>query len=116
MEDNDHLIDNVKQWLTIDNEIKTLQKEIKERRKIKKNITASLVDIMKNRDIEIMSTSDGELIRTSRKVKSALSKKHLLQSLSVFFKNDNEIISKLSNHILESRPEKTLENIRRKIK
>tara|TARA_B100001093_G_scaffold507391_1_gene567879 strand:+ start:62 stop:412 length:351 start_codon:yes stop_codon:yes gene_type:complete len=116
MEDNDHLIDNVKQWLNIDNEIKTLQKEIKERRKIKKTITASLVDIMKNRDIEIMSTSDGELIRTSRKVKSALSKKHLLQSLSVFFKNDSEIIGKLSNYILESRPEKTLENIRRKIK
>jgi hypothetical protein len=116
MEENDHLIDNVKQWLNIDNEIKTLQKEIKERRKIKKTITASLVDIMKNRDIEIMSTSDGELIRTSRKVKSALSKKHLLQSLSTFFKNDDEIIGKLSNYILESRPEKTLENIRRKIK
>ena len=116
MEDNDHLIDNVKQWLNIDNEIKTLQKEIKEKRKIKKSITSSLVDIMKNRDIEIMSTSDGELIRTSRKVKSALSKKHLLQSLSAFFKNDAEIIGKLSNYILESRPEQTLENIRRKIK
>ena len=116
MEDNDQLIENVKQWLSIDNEIKTLQKEIKERRKIKKTITTSLVDLMKHRDIEIMSTSDGELIRTSRKVKSALSKKHLLQSLTVFFKNDSEIIEKLSNYILESRPEKTLENIRRKIK
>ena len=41
---------------------------------------------MKHRDIEIMSTSDGELIRTSQKVKSALSKKHLLQSLTVFLK------------------------------
>ena len=29
MEDNDQLIENVKQWLSIDNEIKTLQKEIK---------------------------------------------------------------------------------------
>ena len=68
MENNDQLIENVKQWLSIDNEIKTLQKEIKERRKIKKNITTSLVDLMKNRDIEIMSTSDGELIRTSEKL------------------------------------------------
>ena len=36
MEDNDQLIESVKQWLSIDNEIKTLQKEIK-KTKNKKN-------------------------------------------------------------------------------
>ena len=46
MENNDQLIENVKQWLSIDNEIKTLQKEIKERRKIKKDYYF-LVDLMK---------------------------------------------------------------------
>ena len=33
MENNDQLIENVKQWLSIDNEIKTLQKEIKDENK-----------------------------------------------------------------------------------
>jgi hypothetical protein len=114
MDDNTQLVEHVKNWLEIDNQIKTLQKEIKERRKLKKSATESLVNIMKNRDIEIMSTSDGELIRTARKIKSPLSKKHLLISLSMFFKNDNKIIQDLSNYIMESRPEKIHENIKRK--
>lgn len=112
--ENKQLIDNVKEWLEIDNQIKALQKEIKIRRKLKKDITGSLVDIMKTNDIEVMSTSDGQLIRTSRKVKSPLSKKHLLASLSVYFKNDPNIIKELSNYIMDSRPEKLHENIKRK--
>ena len=79
-----------------------------------KDITESLVDIMKTNDIEVMSTSDGQLVRTSRKVKSPLSKKHLLASLSVYFKNDPNIIKELSNYIMDSRPEKLHENIKRK--
>ena len=35
MEDRHRLIQNVKEWINLDNEIKTLQKEIKERRKKK---------------------------------------------------------------------------------
>ena len=65
--ENKQLISNVKEWLEIDNQIKALQKEIKIRRKLKKDITESLVDIMKTNDIEVMSTSDGQLVRTSRK-------------------------------------------------
>ena len=116
MSDNSKLIEHVKSWLEIDNQIKTLQKEIKERRKLKKAATESLVDIMKSRDIEVMSTSDGELIRTARKIKSPLSKKHLLTSLSMFFKEDKKLIQDLSNYIMESRPEKVHENIKRKKK
>ena len=112
--ENKQLVDNVKEWLQIDNQIKTLQKEIKVRRKLKKDITESLVNIMKTNDIEVMSTSGGQLIRTSRKIKSPLSKKHLLTSLTQYFKNDPNIIKELSNFIMESRPEKVHENIKRK--
>ena len=44
---NNELLENVKTWLSIDNEIRTLQKELRERRKIKKNLTQRLVGIMK---------------------------------------------------------------------
>ena len=50
--ENKQLISNVKEWLEIDNQIKALQKEIKIRRKLKKDITESLVDIMKTNDID----------------------------------------------------------------
>ena len=45
----DELIENVKTWLTIDNDIKKLQKSIKNKRKEKKELTENLVNIMNKR-------------------------------------------------------------------
>ena len=47
---NEVLLENVKTWLDIDNQIRALQKQIKERRKLKKDLTASLVQIMKTNE------------------------------------------------------------------
>ena len=108
------LLENVKSWLTIDNEIRALQKEIKERRKLKKQLTTDLMSTMKSNDIDALNVPDGELIYNKTKSKAPLSKKHLLASLGNYFKNNNEIITELSEFILNSREEKVKENIRRK--
>ena len=113
---NDELLDNVKTWLNIDNEIRTLQKEIKNRRKLKRELTQSLVGIMKSNDIEQLNIPDGQLIYTKNKIRAPLSKKHLLASLSTYFKNDQRIVSELSKYIMDTRLEKEKENIKRKIK
>ena len=112
---NNELLENVKTWLNIDNEIRTLQKEIKNRRKLKKELTNSLVGVMKNNDIEQLNVPDGQLIYTKNKTKAPLSKKHLLASLSTYFKNDPRIVNELTLFIMDSRKEKEKENIRRKI-
>ena len=113
---NDELLDNVKTWLNIDNEIRTLQKEIKNRRKLKRELTQSLVGIMKSNDIEQLNIPDGQLIYTKNKIRAPLSKKHLLASLATYFKNDQRIVSELSKYIMDTRQEKEKENIKRKIK
>ncbi len=110
------LLENVKTWLDIDNQIRTLQKEIRDRRKLKKELTTSLVDIMKNQDIDALNVPDGQLIYNKTKTKAPLSKKHLLVSLSQYFKNDQRMVEELSKYIMESRQEKEKENIKRKIK
>ena len=114
MDQKTHLIKNVKSWITIDNEIKELQKELKEKRKAKKNYTETLVEIMKNNEIDCFDMKNGKLIYTRKKVKAPLSKKHLLESLSKYFKNNKEMINELGTFILNSRQEKIKENIRRK--
>ena len=114
MTDKQRLVENVKNWLQIDTEIKKLQSEIKKRRALKKEMTDSLVQMMKTQDIEIMNTGESQLIRTERKTKSALSKKHLINSLLEYFKEDKNTVAQLTNYIMNSRPEKTVENIRRK--
>ena len=110
------LLENVKSWLTIDNEIRALQKEIKERRKLKKQLTTDLMSTMKSNDIDALNVPDGELIYNKTKTKAPLSKKHLLSSLGQYFKGDQRMIDELSKFIMESRAEKEKESIRRKIK
>ena len=115
MTDKAHLVENVKNWLQIDTEIKKLQQEIRKRRALKKDMTDTLVQIMKSQDIEIMNAGESQLIRTERKTKSALSKKHLINSLLNYFKEDKETVAQLTTFIMNTRPEKTIENIRRKV-
>ena len=110
------LLQNVKSWLTIDNEIRALQKEIKERRKMKKQLTTDLKTTMKSNDIDALNVPDGELIYNKTKTKAPLSKKHLLSSLTQYFKGDKRMIDELSKFIMETRAEKEKESIRRKIK
>uniref|UniRef100_A0A6C0LX18 Uncharacterized protein n=1 Tax=viral metagenome TaxID=1070528 RepID=A0A6C0LX18_9ZZZZ len=114
MSDKQALINNVKKWITLDTEIKQLQKIMKEKRKDKKNYTAALVETMRNNEIDCFDVQDGKLIYTKKKVKAPLSKKHLLSSLSNYFKNNKDLINELSDFILNSREEKIKENIRRK--
>jgi hypothetical protein len=110
------LLENVKSWLTIDNEIRALQKEIKERRKFKKKLTNDLMGTMKSNDIDQLNVPDGELIYNKTKTKAPLSKKHLLTSLTQYFKGDQRVIDELSKFIMETRNEKEKESIKRKIK
>ena len=110
------LLENVKTWLSIDDQIRALQKEIRDRRKLKKEVTESLVGIMKTQDIDALNVPDGQLIYNKTKTKAPLSKKHLLISLSQYFKNDQRLVEELSKYIMESRQEKEKENIKRKIK
>ena len=71
---------------------------------------------MKSNDISCFDISDGKLMYTQNKVKSALSKKHLIKSLTEWFKDDPTQIGNLTKHILNSREEKIKENIKRKNK
>ena len=116
MDEKETIINNVKSWLTIDEEIKNMQKEIRNKKKEKKVITENLVEIMKYNEIDCFDINDGKLVYTKNKVKQALSKKHLLTALSTYFQNDGSKAKELTTFILDSRQVKIKENIRHKIK
>jgi len=115
MTDKRELVENVKSWISIDNDIKELQKVMREKRKEKKLYTQSLVEIMKTNDIDCFDMKSGKLIYTKKTVKAPLSKKHLLESLTKYFQNNKELCDELGQFILETRKEKIKENIRRKL-
>lgn len=115
MTERSNLIDNVKAWIHLDNEMKTLRREMKERRDKKKEITKALVSVMKTNDIDCFDITDGQLIYSKKNIKKPLTKKHLLNSLSTYFKNDNKIVKELGGFIMNSRQGTIKEDIRRKI-
>ena len=52
MDTKEHLIKTIKEWVRLDNEIRKLQKEEKQRKTDKKNISNVLMDIMKKNEID----------------------------------------------------------------
>ena len=114
MDTKEELVTHIKSWITIDNEIVKLQKQIKSYRDEKKELTSSLVNVMKTNEIDCFDINDGKLIYSKSKVKKPINKKSLLNALEGFFKDDTEMASQLSEHILNSREETVKESIRRK--
>jgi len=104
----------IKNWITYDEKIKQLQKEIANNRKEKKVLTEKLTQIMKSNNIDEFDINKGKLVYNKVKTKAPLSKKHLLTSLNQFYKNDNEMVEELTKFIMESREEVTKEQIKHK--
>ena len=111
---NDELIDNIKEWIQLDNDMKEYQKLLREMRKRKNDLTNNLVNTMKNNDIDVFDINNGKLIYSQYKVKAPLSKKHIISSLGTLFANEPEKIELITSHILDTRETKIKENIRRK--
>lgn len=109
----EQLVSVVKEWVTLETEIKTLQKHIKERRARKKELTSALVDTMKTNEIDCFDISDGKILYSQNKVKAPVSKKHLMSCLSQYFEKSNpDVAQELTTFILESREVNVKDNIR----
>ena len=62
MDTKEQLVNHIKEWIEIDNGISGLQKQIKQMRENKKELTSSLVNVMKSNEIDCFDINDGKLI------------------------------------------------------
>jgi len=115
METRDQLIKTIKDWVRIDNEIRTLQQEQSKRKKEKKMISENLIEVMKKNEIDCFELNDGHLSYSKTHTKKPITKKVLLNILSTYYKEDTTKAVELNNFILENREEITKETIVRKI-
>jgi hypothetical protein len=67
MATKEELVNNIKEWMQIEDEMKVLQKELKERREKKKLLTSTLVDIMKTNEIDCFDMTEGKISYTLAK-------------------------------------------------
>ena len=112
----EQLVNNILEWVKIDNEISQLRHEIKERNNKKKNMTENLVNVMKTNNIDCFDINEGSLIYKKSTVKKPISGKTLLSALQIYFKDSNNTMAEdVTKFILENREEKIKESIKHRI-
>ena len=115
MEAKEHLVNNIKEWIKIDNEISELKAQIKERTTKKKSLTENLVTVMKSHSIDCFDINGGALVYKKSKVKKPINGKTLLSALQNYYKTEPKIAEEIAKHVMDSREEQVKETIKRKI-
>jgi hypothetical protein len=115
METKEQLVNNIKEWIKLDNEITQLKNEIKERNNMKKTLTTNLVSVMKTNQIDCFDINGGALVYKTSKVKKPINGKTLLAALQNYYKTDTKMAEELAKHVMDSREEQIKEIIKRKI-
>lgn len=116
LETKDQLIQTIKEWVKIDNEIRALQKEQSKRKTEKKKISVELMEVMRANQIDCFDINDGQLMYSKKNVKKPITKKNLMTILSTYCKGDVEKAAEMNDFILSRREEVVKESIVRKMK
>lgn len=100
----EELVNTIKEWVSVEHEIKTLQQQIKAQKQKKKELSDTLVNTMKSNEIDCFDINNGKIIYTRNKVRSSVSKKHIMESLSQYF-NDSDVTTAqdITQFILDKR-------------
>jgi hypothetical protein len=115
METKEQLVNNIKEWIKIDNEIAQFKQDIKERTNKKKLLTENLVTVMKTNKIDCFDINGGSLVYKTNKVKKPINGKSLLLALQNYYKTDPTIADEIVKHVMDNREEQIKETIKRKI-
>ena len=111
----DELIMTIKEWINMDNDITKLTSEIKEKTHKKKELTTSLVNVMKNNSIDCFDINGGALVYKQKKSRKTISGKFLLSQLEEYYKDSPELAKEIAKKVLENRIEVVKDEIKRKI-
>jgi hypothetical protein len=111
----EQLKDHLRQWVRVENEISTLSAEIKKRKLIHQQLSASLLRVMKQNEIDCFDIANGRIVYSKTKSRAPLNNGQLKHALTTYYKDDVEKANSLTEFLLASRVEKTRESIKMKI-
>lgn len=113
--DFDDFKNNVKKYLSIDDDIKKLEKHIRELKQGKQKISGLILTFMNNHNIEDLNTETGTLKKNIKYLKKPLSKKNLKSKLLEYYKN-NEDQSELVFKFIDNRAKEEKIELKRIVK
>ena len=115
METKEQLVNNIKEWIKIDNEIAQLKADIKDKNNKKKELTNNLVTVMKTNEIDCFDINGGSLVYKKNKIKKPINGKTLLAALQNYYKTEPAVAEELAKYVMDNREEQIKEVIKRKI-
>lgn len=113
--EKEKLVQIIKDWVKLDNEMRTLQRELNIRKLEKKNTTSRVMEIMRSNNIDCFDMKDGQILYKKRNVKKPVTKLVLMEILSTYYEGDEVKAKELNNYIMENRKITVSETIVRKI-
>ena len=109
------LIQNIREWITLDNEIRELNKETRLRKTKQQQMSQTILQTMKENQIDEFDINGGKLLYNKKTIKKPITKKNLLGILSKYYTDDATQAIEMNNFIMNNREEVTRESITRKI-
>ena len=114
MNTKDELIANIKEWIKMDNDITKLKAEVKGKTNKKKELTESLVNIMKSNSIDCFDINGGALVYKQKKTRKTITGKFLLAQLEEYYKDMPDVAKEITKKVLDNRGEVIKDEIKRK--
>ena len=98
-----HFKEQVKKWLTIDQQIAELESKLRDLKKIRnKELEPQVTDFMVKFKINDLNTENGKIKCSTRNTKKGLTPKYIEEKLASTFDN-NELVEKAMGNIMENR-------------
>ena len=107
--------EKVKHWLAIDKQVTDLENQIKDIKKVKKELMPQITKFMVEHNISDLNTENGKLKCSERKTKSTLNKNYIRIELEKALGEQSDKIDSCMDNILNNREVK-ITHILRKVK
>jgi len=115
VETKEELINSIKEWIRLDNEITRMNKDVKELKIKQKNMTQTLVSVMKTNSLDCFDINGGRILYKKSKIKKPINAKMLVSTLKNYYADNPSIAEDVTKFVLSNREDVIKETIRRKL-
>jgi hypothetical protein len=115
LNDKDILKLTIQKWVANDNEMRLLNDEITKKKKLNKEYTQELLNLIKNLDIETVDINNGYISYVKRNQRKPITNKLLTDIFTKYYNGNLEEVERINNFIKDNREISTKETIVRKI-
>jgi len=101
----------IKEWMSTEDELRTLTAEIREKKKRTKTVREMIMRIMRGGKIGQLNISTGSVQRREKKTKQPMTKKFIQEALTDFFGGNAQRAAECAKFLDERRPLKVSESL-----